>query len=73
MRSIFATAIIAFANAGKVHEYFAESNLICGICQDAVKTAANGTFEELDALYTVFPGLQTRVNQKYGQKELVNL
>ena len=73
MRSIFAAAILAVANAGKVHEFFAESNFICGICQEAVKTAANGTFEELDALYEVFPELHARINAHYGQKELVNL
>ena len=59
MKSIFAAALIAFANAGKVHDFFAENNFICSICEIAVEHAATGRDMELDQLYALFPAIQT--------------
>ena len=57
MRSIFATALLAYANASNVHEFFAESNFICGICQHAVEYAKKGDTDSLTTLYEMFPAL----------------
>jgi hypothetical protein len=39
MKTVFATALVTFASAGKVHPSFAESNFICNLCKDVVKHA----------------------------------
>lgn len=62
MRSFILTALAAFASAGKVHDFVAESNFICEMCQKAVKYAAKEQYDEIDALYELFPALQTRIN-----------
>jgi len=48
MKSLFASALLAFVNAGKVHEFFAEQNFICSVCEMAVEHAAAGRDMELD-------------------------
>lgn len=73
MRTVFAAAIIAVANAGKVHQFFAENNFICEMCQDAVKFAGKGMFEEIDSLYKLFPVLEEKIMTFSEQMELVNL
>jgi len=73
MRSLFAAALIAVANAGKVHQFFAENNFICEMCQDAVKFAEKGMYEEIDSLYKLFPVLEERIMAFSDRMELVNL
>ena len=43
-------ALAALANA-KPHEFFAESNYICEMCQKAVEFANAGDNDSLDKLY----------------------
>ena len=73
MRIIFASALLAFASAGKVHEFFAEQNYICSICEIAVEHAANGRDMELDQLYALFPALQARINNAKTDASKINL
>jgi hypothetical protein len=73
MRSIFATALLAIANASNVHDFFAESNFICGICQQAVDYAKKGDTESLSTLYEMFPALETRISAFNGNDDLINL
>ena len=51
MRSIAITALVAIANAGRVHEFFAENNYICELCKNVIDLAAKGDERELDSLY----------------------
>ena len=65
-------ALAALANA-KPHEFFAESNYICEMCQKAVEFANTGDNDSLDKLYKVLPALHERVNAQHGKPELINL
>ncbi len=47
MKTIFSAAIMAAANASNVHQFFAESNFACGVCQQAVTHANNQNHQEL--------------------------
>lgn len=73
MRTFFAAGLAAAVSASSVHPFMAESNTICGLCEEAVKHAAAGRDAELEALYTLFPKLHTMINSHYNQRELVNL
>jgi hypothetical protein len=73
MRSIFATALLAFANASNVHEFFAESNFICGVCQQAVEYAKKGDAGSLTSLYEMFPALEKRISAFDGNDSLIDL
>jgi len=73
MRSLFATALVAVAFAGKVHPFFAENNFICEICQNAIRLAANEKYEEIDALYKLFPALEEKIMAYSDRTEVVNL
>lgn len=73
MRSFALATLAAIATAGKVHDFFAESNFICELCQDVVHHAAKGADEELDKIYAQFPKLQELVNKWADQQELINL
>lgn len=53
----FVSAVLAVGASARVHKYFAERNLICEVCQDAVKYEANNEHERLDGLYETFPKL----------------
>jgi len=55
MKSFFAAAIVAVTQASNVHDFFAESNYICELCQTAVKMDAQGADAALDKLYEIFP------------------
>ena len=74
MRSLFAASIIsAAANAGRVHEFFAESNFICEMCVDAVTLASEGKIYEVESLYRLFPKLEEKIsNFAHGNNELIN-
>ena len=73
MRTIATAALLAIANAGRVHEFFAENNYICELCKNVVELAAEGKDAELDALYEQFPKLQERINYFADRAELVNM
>lgn len=72
MKTFFAAGLMAFTQAA-AHEYFAESNFICGICQDAVKMAADEAFDELEKLYEVFPALEKKIESFMGAHDLIDL
>jgi len=72
MKSFAIAALVALTNAGKVHEFFAESNYICEMCKMAVEFANSGNTEKLEQLYEIHPALQTRINSKYGSPEIIN-
>ena len=72
MKTFAIAALAALTNAGKVHEFFAESNYICEMCKMAVEFANDGNTEKLEQLYTIHPALQTRINSKYGAPEIIN-
>jgi len=70
----FVTAVLAAGASARVHEYFAETNLICSICQDAVKYEANNQHEDLDNLYEMFPKLEEKIQTFQDSiSEIVNL
>ena len=73
MRTFAIAALAAVANAGRVHEFFAENNYICELCKTVVEHAAKGNDAQLDAIYRQFPKLQERVNFFADRAELVNL
>ena len=73
MRSFALAAIAAFANARRAHEFYAEANFICNLCQNVVEHAAKGQDTELDQLYEKFPKLQERINAFADRPELVEL
>jgi cathepsin B len=73
MKSFIATTIAASASA-RVHEFAAESHLICELCQKAVDYEKNNKFEDLDNLYELFPKLEERiVSFKDSITDIVNL
>ena len=73
MRSIFAAAVLAVANASNVHDFFAESNFICGVCQQAVEYAKKGDTNSLNTLYEMFPALESRISAFNGNESLIDL
>ena len=74
MRAVFASALAAFATAGKVHDFAAESNFICELCTKAVEFGATGQDDKLDNLYELFPALSARINTWYSvRNEVVDL
>jgi cathepsin B len=74
MRAFIASAIAFVAVSAKVHEYPAEANFICEMCQKAVNLANDGKDDELESLYELFPALQTRVNSFFAvRNEIVDL
>ena len=72
MKTFALATLAALTSAGKVHEFFAESNYICEVCKMAVEFANNGNADKLDQLYKIHPTLQTRINAKYGSPEIIN-
>lgn len=73
MKSIFASALMAAVSANNVHKYFAESNFICGICQEAVTLANNGQMEELGQIYKLFPALEAAMDSYIGSIDELDL
>ena len=67
------SALIAVANAGKVHEFFAENHFICEMCKTVIEFAANGQERELDQFYQRFPKLEERITYFMNQADLINL
>ena len=72
MRTVAVSALVAIANAGRVHEFFAENNYICELCKNVVELSANGKDNEVDDIYTQFPKLLERINVFANQAELLN-
>jgi hypothetical protein len=73
MKSFIATTIAAGA-AARVHEFAAESHLICQLCQRAVEYEKNNAHEDLDNLYELFPKLEEKiVSFKDNITDIVNL
>ena len=73
MRSFAIGLLAAFTNAGKVHDFFAESNYICELCKSTVDLAAKGEHAKIEALYQQFPKLEERINYFMDHEELVIL
>jgi hypothetical protein len=71
MKTIIAAAIAGAAYAGKIHEFMAESHLICNLCHDVLDNIQNE--DRLEELYTLFPGLQRRMDRFFANPELVSL
>jgi len=71
MRAVFAAALASYATAGKVHDFFAETNFICNLCTKAVDMARNEQYDEIDALYELFPALQERFNEHYSERNSI--
>ena len=67
------TALVAIANAGRAHDFFAENNYICELCKQVVDLAAKGAESELDVLYSKFPKLEDRIVHFMNEAELFNL
>jgi len=72
MKYAFAAALAAFANAGKVHDFFAETNLICNLCKDVMGHAMDNNDDAIDEIYQLFPKLQERINAFQGSNELID-
>lgn len=73
MKTLFATALASVASAGTTHDFFAETNLICELCQQAVEFAASDLDNDLDVLYALYPKLNQLVNERYPLHEEVKL
>ena len=73
MRSFALALAAAVANAGRVHEFFAENNYICQLCKTVVEMAGQGVDEKLDQLYEQFPKLQERINYWADHPEVLDL
>lgn len=74
MRTIaFTASLIAFANAGVVHEFFAETNLICNLCKEVIEHSANSNDTAIDEIYALFPKLQARIEAFSGSNDLIDL
>ena len=73
MKSAFIASLVAYANAGRVHEFFAETNLICNMCQEVMTHANNNNDAAIDDIYTLFPKLQERINAFEGSNDLIDL
>ena len=67
-RALALTAIAA-VNAKKVHEFFAENNYMCELCQKIVEYAKNNDDEGMYEIYNQFPHLLTKINSYYPQRE----
>lgn len=72
MKSAFIAGLVAFANAGRVHEFFAETNLICNMCQEVMEHANTNNFTAIDEIYTLFPKLQEKMNAFEGSNDLID-
>jgi len=73
MRSYAIAAIAAVANAGKVHEFFAESNFICELCKSSIEYVAKGHHGKLYELYDQFPKLKELQDEFGDRQDLINL
>lgn len=72
MKFAFAASLVAFANAGKVHEFFAETNLICHLCTEVMNHAQSNNISAIDDIYKMFPKLEERINAFSGANELID-
>jgi len=72
MKSTFIAGLVAFANAGKVHEFWAESNLICHLCTQVMEAGAKNDIKAIEEVYTLFPKLEERINAFSGSNELID-
>jgi hypothetical protein len=70
MKSAFIASLAAFANAGVVHEHFAETNLICNLCKDVMSHANSNNEEAIDEIFKLFPKLSERMNAFYGSNSI---
>lgn len=66
MKTAFIAGLAAFANAGVVHEHFAETNLICNLCKDVIGHANSNNEDAIDEVFALFPKLSERMNAFYG-------
>ena len=73
MRTFALATLAALTYAGKVHEFFAESNYICELCQQVVDYTNKGYDEKIDQIFALHPALQTRINAHYGSPRLFNM
>jgi len=65
----FALAAISAVNARKVHEFFAENNYKCELCQQIVEYAKEGKDDEMDMIYRQFPSLLDQINSFYPRRD----
>ena len=73
MFKAIALATVSVANAKKVHDYFAENNYMCELCNKVVEYARDGNDDGMEAIYKQFPGLLDRINKFYPERdEIVN-
>lgn len=72
MKTAFAATLVAFANAGRVHEFFAETNLICSLCKEVMEHAGQNNISAIDEIYTMFPKLEERINAFAGMNSIID-
>ena len=61
MKIAFIAALTTFANAGSVHEFFAETNLICSLCKNVLKYPQLNNNVEIDGIFAQYPKLAQRI------------
>ena len=71
MQSFALVTLTAIASAGKVHSFFAESNLMCSLCETVIEKTMAGHTEEVNALFTQFPKLQMKI--EHGLEAISNI
>ena len=70
MRSFAIAAVAAISNAHQVHEFFAESNVICNLCQEAVEHVANDRQQDVADMFALYPKLEQIINAASGEFEI---
>jgi len=63
MKTFFAAALTAAAQASVVHPFFAERNYICELCKTAVGFEVNGEEAALEKMYEIFPAFRERIDR----------
>jgi hypothetical protein len=62
MRFAITAGLVAFAQAAKVHDFFAENNFICGMCKEVITHARDNNDSVVDSIYKLLPKLEERIN-----------
>lgn len=72
MRSFAIAAILGFVSAERVHDFFAERNLICNLCEQVVGLGADKAHEEIENLYSMYPKLEQKIAAWNGRYDMID-
>jgi len=72
MKTAFITSLVSIASAGRVHDFFAETNLICSMCKEVMEHGSQNNINAIDEIYTMFPALEKRINAFAGMNSIID-